>query len=148
MKTYHIWLFALFVFQGCGTVRETQNVAEPCHFISNQLLHDYFEQYWPFGGDKNVARIPPRIPLVEAEKKMEGLFKSGKCIDLSDSLIQTHLQDNRGRHWYKTELEAYPSTFKSLLVYQGTDFIVGYNYVVVLSEKGRIQKLHKWGYGK
>lgn len=142
-------LVIVFLSHSCSQrVHSRQESTKPCRLVPTDSVNQYFATYWPYGNKGSIGKIPPRVPLAEAETEMKKVFKVNRCLDLSDSLIQSHLQDTRGKHWYQSQLDGYPSSFKSLLVYQGTDFIVGYNYVVMMDENGRIQKLHKWGYGK
>jgi len=72
----------------------------------------------------------------------------GKFLDLEDARIMDLIQNRPPLFWYREELKKYPANYHSMLLYTGTNGIIGLNYVLIINPRGKIVALEKWGYGR
>lgn len=121
----------------------------PTNFITTEQLKEYLDAFYPIQlADSNgLVKIPPRIPLRDAEIAIHRLFKEGKEMDLEDPYVKQLIAARPENFWYQDALKDFPESDQHLQVFSGTNGIVGSYYVVTLTKKGVIRKVGKHDYG-
>lgn len=117
-------------------------------YIKQKTLIEYFGNVCHESKPGDIVEIV-RVDQRNRKKKMESIFKVGKYINLSDSVVQCILDKNKTpNYWYDSELEKFPKSYYHIELLHESTPILGYYYVALIDKKGKIKSIEKFGYGR